>query len=49
MNRNRNMKLELADAEISRCKWCGTWTTQKSLCAHCQANPYPVIDLGRTA
>lgn len=42
MTRNRNMKLELADAEISACKYCGIWTTA-TLCSYCQY-AYPTID-----
>ena len=40
-----NLKLELADAEISRCTYCGDWhANTKSLCDWCAVNPYPVID-----
>lgn len=45
--RHRNLKLELADAEISRCGFCGSWTTNKTHCDFCSTNGYPVIDLGR--
>lgn len=41
----RNMKLELADAEIKRCVYCGSWhSNTKKLCGWCDVNPYPVID-----
>lgn len=45
----RNMKLELADAEISRCGFCGSWTTNTSHCDFCKTNGFPVIDLGASA
>lgn len=47
----RNMKLELADAEIRRCVYCGSWhNNTKKLCNWCAVNPYPTIDdVERTA
>ena len=42
-------KQELADAEITRSAWCGTWTTDTH-CTTCKAGGYPTIDdLGATA
>lgn len=38
----RNMKLEVADAAIRHCKWCGIWTTNP-LCRSCE-HGYPTID-----
>lgn len=44
-----NTKLELADAEIIRCGWCGAWALD-IICTHCEQTGYPTIDdLGRTA
>lgn len=48
----RNMKLELADAEVDRCVYCGTWHNNlpKKLCNWCSKNPFPTIDdIERTA
>ena len=45
----RNTKLELADAKIRRCSWCGSWCTTTH-CRSCRTNGYPTIDdLGETA
>lgn len=45
--RHRNLKLDLADAEIARCKWCGQWSLDYT-CTHCTEHGYPTIDdLGR--
>lgn len=45
----RVSKLELADAEISRCAWCGSWTTDTH-CSACRTSGYPLInDFERTA
>lgn len=44
----RNMKLELADAEIKKCTWCGIWSTELH-CSFCSEHGYPTInDLGET-
>ena len=41
----RNLKLELADAEIRRCQYCGSWHTNiNQLCNWCTENSYPTID-----
>lgn len=45
----RVSKLELLDAEISRCAWCGSWATDTH-CHFCRTSGYPMItDFERTA
>lgn len=45
----RTRKLELADAEITRCKWCGTWALDYT-CTYCTEHGFPTIDdIERTA
>ena len=38
-------KLELADAEISRCAWCGAHAWKAKYCKPCESNGYPAIPL----
>ena len=46
----RVSKLELLDAQISRCAWCGTQTWQSTHCKSCRETGYPLInDFERTA
>lgn len=44
-----NTKLELADANITRCNWCGVQVWKANHCRTCRTKGYPTIDdLGET-
>jgi len=40
----RNLKLEMADANITRCNWCGVQVWKANHCRTCRTKGYPTID-----